>query len=100
MAYFLHVKKPYIKQTQPTHLKVLMVVLIVAKTVIAVDFQGIARLFLIVSFFYRELSFYMNRSYLKICKLHKRSTKRGVKKYFRVKKTKKTRPKSCLNVGI
>ncbi|OJG56984.1 hypothetical protein RV08_GL002401 [Enterococcus mundtii] len=37
LAYFLHVKKHYIKQAQPTHPKVSMVVLTAAKTVITID---------------------------------------------------------------
>lgn len=56
LAYFLHVKKPYIKQAQPTHPKVSMDVATVAKTAITVDFQGIARLSL-VSFFLQRTFF-------------------------------------------
>ena len=60
LAYFLHVKKPYIKQAQPTHPKVSMDVATVTKTAITVDFQGIARLSLVVSFFLQR-SFFIHK---------------------------------------
>ncbi|PQF24928.1 hypothetical protein C6P52_13145 [Enterococcus mundtii] len=57
MAYLLLVKKPYIKQAQPTHPKFLMDVATVAKTAITVDFQGIARLSLVLSLFLQRTFF-------------------------------------------